>query len=186
MGLEVVRFFLLETTLEPLIAQGNVPHHSLYRFRALNIKWYKWLLHSLKDWLVLGALGIIATWELLGHVPLLLPVGMGILALLILIRSYASGILWLYAMGTKAPRALFMLALGLSLSSTERVSKRVLLWSGAFILTGCARLWSWTISGSCDSLLWSLVTLILGFVSLIKAIDNGQELEGGSNAETAG
>lgn len=187
LSLEVVRFFLLNACLEGLIAQEDLPRHPLYRFRALNIKWYKWLLYSLKDWLVLGALGVIAAWEMLGHVPLLLPMGMGFLALLILVRTLVLGILWLYVMGTKVPRILLKLALGLVLPSTEPSGgKRVLLWGGAFILTGGACLWSWVISGKPIYLLWGLVTLILGFISLLRTIDNSQELGGKGNAEKAG
>lgn len=184
LSLEGVRFFLLEACLEGLLAHNDLPHHPLYRFRALNINWYKWLLHSFKDWLVLGALAVIAAWELVGHVLLLMPVGMGLLALLILVRTVAPGILWLYATGIRVPSTLLRLALNLALPSTEpNGGKRVLLWSAAFILTGGARLWSWAVIGNPASLQWSMVTLVLGFVSLLRGIDISQELEAKGNAE---
>lgn len=171
--LEGARFFLLSVCLE---SQADFPHHSLYRFKESNIKWYRLLLHSFKDWLVLGVLGTIAVWALRGHVALLLPVGLASLGLLVLLRSYAPVVLWLLAAGVRVPSFFLKPALHLALPSLGAERRRVYFWSAAFVLTGTACLWGWYVGGGASSLLWSLVTLVLGFTSLIRAsMPNCQE-----------
>jgi hypothetical protein len=183
--LEGVRFYLLAVCWERL---ADRPQFPLDRSERLNIKWYRWLLHSIKDWLVLGALGTIALWQLRNCLPLLLPVGMAGLALLVLVRYYAPAVLWLFAAGSRMPDGLLNFALSLALPSFGAARRRrVLYWSGAFILTGFACLLSWYFGGGAGALLWSLLTMILGFISLLRACTfRFRGLETGGMAERTG
>lgn len=181
---DAIRFFLLTDFKKKLLDQ-ETPGYPQHLLKALDIKWSKGLLHSLKDWLVLGALGTVAIRGLMGHVPWVFPALMAMLALLLFIRSFTLSVLWLHAAGVRVPGFFLNRVVGYALPISEPGSrKRVLFWSGAFLLTGCASLWGWSFCRNLSSLFWGFFTLILGFISLLRAITyTSQSLGAKKNAE---
>lgn len=183
-----VRYFLLGYNLPNLLAKNFAIQSKLYRIRALNIVWYRWLLRFVKDWFFLGILGVPTVGALIELDPRTVPVALAVLAGILILRSLAPGLLLLYSLGCPLPN--FILGFAARLAIPDYVPcnrKRVLLWCAAFMLAGAASLWAWFLGAGMYFVLWGLILLTLGFLSLIKgATLNKEVMEAENIAKEAG
>lgn len=168
-----IRLYLLEKSLPKLLNTYNMT--KLRRLKAMNKSWYFWLLRDVKDWIIMGLIwGACINW-IADPVPWAIPTLLTLLSILLLSFVLVSSILLLYLAGYRIPSILISIATRLSLPDyVPSNRKRVGLWGLILLFAGAMGMFSWSNGSNMAPLLWSLLTLTLGFFSLLKAIFPGQ------------
>jgi|GEM_PF-2369891 len=159
--------------------QGGITHPKLTRLKADGSTWRQWLLWEVKDWVGAGLLGGLAVHWLSGIEGMVFAFT-GILCLWVVITIVAAATILVCVAGSCVPNLLRSCALAIILPSRVRASRmRVFAWGIMFFLSGGAGLYGWGRTGAFFPLVWSFLTLTLGFFSWLRvALVNNHRTKG--------
>lgn len=166
--LKGIRLYLLRAVLawEETDCRDASP---MKRFNVLNINWSRWMARDVKAWVIFGILGSVSLTFVKAQETWLAPGLLIFLNLALLADAAVSVPLWFFAAGFPVPGRLTYWAVSMAMPGYAPAGPgRVVWWSSAFILAAAAGLAGWILSGDLLSLLWSFITLTMGFFSLIR------------------